>query len=317
MKNFLMLFLLLKPLYLAHTQLNKYDECLTWPVDHVRPTKHLDYFNVSVVLVEFNNFTELNVNCNRIVYDKVVRLRMKAYASSHLLLPTDFNINSLLYMFEFKYQTIVSIRNLKGFLMRKDLDYIENEIVYLQLYDLNFEFFLNETQPITRENCLRENFNDFDFLSSTWSLSMEKGTRYTRPVCPYIFYPSLMKQLVFNQIANSLIFRNKLSFIQLKEKENIDFDTNLNKLATLTLNVAYIDINEELVNKHVFRNIWELNLNGIVLSIEEELFKNLVGIKMISIQSDNFEIFLNKGLKWLNHINENVEVDLEGRKISG
>jgi hypothetical protein len=314
MKIVFLSFLLLIKSYSAQAPPNK-DECLSWSNRHVKPTKHIDYFNVSVVLVEFTNFSDMNVICTKTLYENITRLRLKVAGSSSLLLPTNFNINDLLYMFQFKYQSIVSIRNLRGFLMSPKPDYIENEIFYLGLYDLNFDFFLNETHLVTKENCLRESFRNVNFFSSILVLTMEKGTLYKQPICPYIFYQSQLKEIVFNEISNSLIFRNRLSFISLNEKRNVNI-YYMNKLDSLTLNVAYIDVGEEMVNKYVFRNILQLNLNGIVMSIEETLFRNLIKIKMISIQSDNFAVFLNKGLKWLDCINEDVEVNLERKHIS-
>jgi hypothetical protein len=68
--------------------------------------------------------------------------------------------------------------------------------------------------------------------------------------------------------------------------------------------VAYIDIDEVMLNKYVTRNLVQLDVNGIILSIEARFFANLKEIKEINIKSDNLATFFNKGLKWLDYLNE-------------
>jgi hypothetical protein len=70
-----------------------------------------------------------------------------------------------------------------------------------------------------------------------------------------------------------------------------------------------------MLNKYVFRNLVQFDVNGIVLSIEERFFANLKKIKVVSIQSDNLAIFFNKGLKWLDYLNEGVNANLTRRII--
>ena len=312
--NIFLIFLLYLP-FLVKTQPNE-DKCDIWSKKYVKPTRHLEYFNVSVFLIEFDDFADINsIDCERFLFKNLTRLRLKSKHSNNLL-PTNFNIDSLLYLFQFKYETIVSVRNLKGFLMKSNPSYIENEISLLELYDLNFDFYFSESeQLITGENCLLENFKNLDFLSSTFGLILEKGTLYTRPVCPYVFLGSQLKNVKFNHLANSLIFRNKLSFIGLNDNETRYF--NLTKLVYLSLGVAYMDINEEMVNKYVFRDLVQFDVRGVVMSIEDSFFSNFKLLKLITIQSDNFAIFMNKGLKWLDCINEDVKIRLDENQING
>jgi hypothetical protein len=280
----------------AQTQLND-TSCVDWSNKHVRPTEHLDYFNFSVLVVEFDNFNELNVKCEDLNFKSIIRLQFKSL-TPNLLLPTNISFANLLQAFKLD-ESVVSMHNLKGFLLKKNSKFhFDNEIFLLELNDLKFEFYFNETQQVvTKETCLKEKFKFINFLDTAHSLMTGKGTLYTRPVCPYIFLRSQIKQLIFNQISNSLIFENRLSFIGLNENESVNL--NSSTLTWLSIGVAYIDIDENMLNKYVFRNLVQFDVNGIILSIEERFFMNLKKIKLLSIQSDNLAVFFNKGLKWL------------------
>jgi hypothetical protein len=78
-----------------------------------------------------------------------------------------------------------------------------------------------------------------------------------------------------------------------------------------------MDINEEMVNKYVFRDLVQFDVRGVVMSIEDSFFSNFKLLKLITIQSDNFAIFLNKGLKWLDCINEDVKIRFDENQING
>ena len=294
----LIIFLIIVSLIESST---KDDACLEWSKKHIKPTKHEEYFNVSVILIAFNQLKDLEVNCTSRQYKDIARLRLKSLKRN--LLPTNFSIINLLTLVDFRYETIVSVRNIKGFLMSQNSNFFEDLVYYLQLYDLNFEFYLTDRQRITPSNCIEENFKDFDFFSSTMNLLLSKGSLYSeKPVCPYVFSNSRLKLITFYEIANSLIFRNRLRFERLNATQTGERITT--SITSLSLNIAYISVNEELVNKYVFANLTQLNMIGIILSVQEDLFAHLQKIKMIDIESDNFAVFLHKGLKWLDYLNK-------------
>jgi hypothetical protein len=196
-----------------------------------------------VALVEFAHFDELNVKCVNLKFENLKRLQFKSLASSFL--PTNLSFANLL--LTFKYETTdssVSIRNLKGFLLKRNTNFVFNMEIYyhLELNDLEFDFYFNETQIVTKETCLMEKFKFVNFLDTTYSLMMGKGTLYKRPVCPYIFLRSQIKQVIFNQLANSLIFKNALSFVRLDDNESLNL--NFSSFSWLSIGVAYLHIDE-------------------------------------------------------------------------
>ena len=63
--------------------------------------------------------------------------------------------------------------------------------------------------------------------------------------------------------------------------KNEKFQINNPILISLTLGVAYQEINLKLINKHVFKDIKILILLGIIYNIETNLFQHFIKIKTI------------------------------------
>ena len=176
MKTILFLLILTNSqLFVAWAQQND-TACNDWSKKHVRLTKHLEYFNFSVAIVEFAHFDELNVKCVNLKFENLKRLQFKALASS--LLPTNSSFANLLLTFKFETtDSSVSIRNLKVFLLKRNTNFVFNmEIYHLELNDIEFDFYFNVTQIVTKETCLMEKFKFVNFLDTTYSLMMGKGT---------------------------------------------------------------------------------------------------------------------------------------------
>ncbi len=113
-------------------------------------------------------------------------------------------------------------------------------------------FYQNKTL-ITEENCKRENFdqNMKSFFSDIQHLTILDDVYYNRKLCPYVFMNFELSHLRFMEIANSLIFMNRLEFIDLNETESFDFKTS--SLELLELNMVYEIVSERNLNKYVFR----------------------------------------------------------------
>jgi hypothetical protein len=168
MKKIVFILILINYQLLADTQSSDI-KCLDWSEKHVRPTKHLEYLHFSMVLVDFENFNELKIECENLKFEKIKRLHLKALAP--ILLPTNIKYANL-QTFRFESGVSwVSIRNLKGLLLKKNSKFFyDNEILHLELNVLKFEFYFNETQRVNEETCLKNNFKFINFFDTAYSL---------------------------------------------------------------------------------------------------------------------------------------------------
>jgi hypothetical protein len=203
-------------------------------------------------LVVVENFTEFtNMYCYRPINEYKNVRTLKLFANKRTLIEetvhfknilSAFDISSFLY---FKSEDLstktftIEVQNVKGF--NHDIDHtLPNHPNYqdtymdfftIQFIDINFDFYLNGSL-ITREMCVRENFQDrFDFLWPMRSIRFLHNIFYSKNVCPYVLLNSHVYVLSLFLISNSFIYKNQLEFLDI----DIQHDESLLSLKDLVL----------------------------------------------------------------------------------
>ena len=117
-------------------------------------------------------------------------------------------------------------------------------------FNVNFDFYQNGTL-VTEVNCKRENFdhNMKSFFGDIQHLTLNTDVFYSQNICPYVFMNAKLVELRLLEIVNSLVFTNRIEFLDINETESFDFRTN--SIASLEMNMAYETISLKNVNKHV------------------------------------------------------------------
>jgi len=126
---------------------------------------------------------------------------------------------------------------------------------YIDFVNVNFDFFRNGTR-LTEDICKRENFdaNMESFYGSMQDVTLDDNVFYNSKVCPYVFTNANLFLLVMHQITNSLIFKNRLEFLDIKESNEEDIiDLGTNDLQVYKMIVAYEEISLKNVKKHIFK----------------------------------------------------------------
>jgi hypothetical protein len=180
--------------------------------------------------------------------------------------------------------------------------------------DINFEFFINETILVDKSLCLKNNFNKIDIFQYSHGLNFESRISYpSYKLCPFVFRDLTLVTMSLRCIADSLIFVNKLEFIELDN----DWDLNSTKIEYLILDVSYNTITSKLINIQTFYNVRRITFQGIISQIEVYLFKNLTKLTSIEIVADNLQVFIkSQDLSWLNCINSNINVTIDESNIN-
>ena len=199
----------------------------------------------------------------------------------------------------------VEIHNLKGFNINNNKHLVERNIDSFFVYDSYFDFYLNNTQLITPELCVRSNFENTLFnLGETMAFS---NVFYSKNVCPYVFLNSTFKYITFYQISRSFIFMNQLEFMPINKTE----DLHLPNIQTLTVNVAYEHISSRLINPNIFKDVVVVYLQGYFYDIQEDLFEGFAHLKEIYILADSIEVLFGQGIEWMTHLNRDVNQSLD------
>ena len=297
--------------------------CKKWISTHLKYTSNVLYNNWYQSTICFSSFVELTIQC--VPIESILVDLLVFEPNTPILLPNRLDISYLLNAFKFRQQMpIVMIRHLKGITLEDSKcettpasfrgEEKPNFWTILFLEYSNFDFYLNETTLVTAQYCRREYFSKGNGFKSLWPQIGFKTSFYTSEVCPYVFMESNVRGLIFADISNSLIFKNRLRFMQINETGDESYTLDMSSKLSVELFVAYEEITTSLLNEFVFRRLAILYIKGNVKRIQDDLFKYFKEIRIVQLHLDNFETFFgnnnkNNSLAWLSHLNKNVHFD--------
>ena len=262
--------------------------------------KYLFTKNNITILKNFNNFEELNENCKNEFYFKIKSLEI--LPNMPIVMDNEFNFTKLGFI------NMMNFYNLNGIEISKKNYAFDKLGYYFNIFYSKMDFYINKTL-LKPDDCKESNFKDtYNILLSFYYFYTYYYVKYPKFLCPLVFNNSNLVQIVFYGISNSLINKNLLTFINLNDSNN--YDLNIEKLIDLTLYVKYETITERIINKHVFKNIKELTLYGLVYNFQTDLFKNFNKLKYVDFLFENFRQLFHNGNEWMTYLNKPVVVDL-------
>jgi hypothetical protein len=305
---------------------NQTKECVTWVNNHlyIDSQLHLEIDKTKEIYIKFENFNQLSAtNCSNL---KINTTCLTLNSQSKLLIEYNLNLTDILNIMTFTSKSIfpiISIKNILGFnqyvyethVVEKNLK-LKNYEIYFS--NVNFDFYLNKTL-ITKEMCKFENFGDKQ-INYFWPMInvFFNEVFYGEPICPYVFSNTQLEYMCLNQIANSLIFKNRLQFT------NIDNDlpplTNLNKfgLTILELNIVYEDLSTNILCPHVFKSIKQLRVTGSPYKIQTNLFGLFKQLEYVTLNVDNLKHLFHQetnGIEWISSLNRDLNVNIGDTKL--
>jgi hypothetical protein len=176
----------------------------------------------------------------------------------------------------------------------------------------HFQFYV-KGQLLDGSLCDLNHFSDkSNFLGSIEFLELKKSVKYSTKTCPYGFLNTALQRLFLDQITNSLIYKNRLEFTEIKHPDA--FSLNNLKLNYLILSCTYENITTKLLNKFVFKYLTQLYLTGIISGIETDLFLNFHHLKKLVISTQNMKRLLSQTNKWIKNLNPLININLNDTK---
>jgi len=284
------------------------DPCLVWTEKHLFNNTELHMSSSSTsLLVVFENFEEFNIDCPNVIFNSPI---LKLYAKKKINFENGINVGKIInhISLNLHIETFIIIQNIKGFNVNNERNLTRSQtrsnwmgyVVFLN--DLNFDFYINDSY-ITRDMCNTRNFNEkkFSFFGDLKSIEFNDDIFYRKDTCPFVFTNAQLEELGLSKIANSLIFKNQLEFLDLNETKG--FEMNLKKLRYLGLCVYNEDISSKIINKFIFKHISNLDIIGSVNKIDHSLFCSLIEIELISMNLDDLKSFFLNGIDWTKCLN--------------
>jgi len=244
----------------------------------------------------FNQFNELKFNCN----SPIDMLLWELFPYKKLILNDSLNLTGLKINLNERYLRL-KLYNLKGF----DLEsnpftqmIVLNRADYrisLYLGQSDFNAYLNNSL-IDKANC-KKNLPSKTILTKSHRVSLKYSAKFSTQTCPFIFKNVVIYQLTIEGLSSSYIEVNILGFQNL---------TDIQLYATVfhfEVSLYRVDFNEQLLNKYVFKELFVLDLDGVINSIQSDLFKSFTKLKLLRLRSQNVKrIFARKNewIEWLN-----------------
>ena len=287
-------------------------DCEAWVNNHVILAKDVHYYNKTFPFVKIDTLDDLNIStrCSPLEY-KIENL--KIFAKKNILLNNDLDLSGVLNLFNRSYieNDVVLFQNLNGFNENAyEVNNVELNGVLrvLQIMNVNFDFY-RRGKLVTSENCTSENFGSkTSFFGSLKSLMLTANVLYNHRICPYVFANTNLEQLSLFDITNSLLFKNRLEFLNITDTK--DFDMNIKNLNFLVLTIYFDTLTLTSLNPLTFKTLKALLIFGNLEHIEANLFENFKEMRFIALQSSELINFFHRGTKWLNSINRNLSVNL-------
>jgi hypothetical protein len=292
---------------------NQTDQCRAWIHRHVfeNTELHLQSETFSFIYIQLKNFNELaNINCANIKFPAYFLL---LYADKETLIEDNLNFNEILSMITFPNKTPkIQINNILGFNQYANhaKESFDQKIYEFNLDKVKFDFYLNKTL-ITTELCRHENFygKQIEYFWPMKRVFFNNGVSYSQPVCPYAFLNSRLMQLGLHQITNSLIYKNRLEFLNIDHEIPSNIGLSIHFLWYLEITIRLEELSSKILYPLIFKHITDLIITGSPTQIQTNLFENFTDIAFVAIHFDNLVSILHDGLDWISYLNRGLKID--------
>jgi len=265
---------------------------------------HYDTNTNKTVFSHFHSFDQLKTNCS---YDNVTNF-VEFLPKQRLILDASFAPKQMFTPKQMATLEYLQFLNLKGLDIEQEACVERNankKFIYLFIFSSSFNLYLNDTfldasqcdSHMFSSNRTMRFLNSFDYVKLV-------NVKYPSVICPYVFRESRIMLLIFSDITNSFLFKNRLKFADKN-------DTQIRSLKVLILGFKYETLDETNLNRHLFKYTFFLSLNGVLNRIKPDLFAHFVYLKQFEFQLDNLrEFFHASNNEWMSALNSNVNVNL-------
>jgi hypothetical protein len=279
------------------------ETCLVWMNEHIFISNEIHFEN-SIKFIQINSFDDLQLpSACPSTQDKT--LVLKIFAHENILLENSLDLRGIRSMF--KFVEIILFQNVKGFNQKKIHNAKFLFKTEIDFENIQFDFYKNNTL-LDDKDCIEENFNAklTNFFGSLTKLKLMDNVFYNSKVCPYVFMNTDLEQISFDAITNSLIFKNRLEFLN-SDARNLSL--NINYLILLSLKMAYESLTSKILHPSVYKILRILIINGLIDKIDPDLFESTFkSLRLISFSTQNLKEIFYSGTKWMTNLNKNVRV---------
>ena len=290
---FLKTLLVLVDAYSALTTQNKMCSMKPQPA-----TKYLKQVKTYSILTDFNTFDELVLDCDH--FYNVTEL-VEFLPRRTLIVDKSFRIDKILKQDQLNKIVLLVMLNVRGFAIDT---YVKKIITANMIVSFSTINFYNNGRLIQNETECGENSTNETSYYIAWFFGVSfVQVRYASIICPRVFSNSLARNLVFKDISNSFLDKNRFRFIE----PNAGYSHAMKYLSQLEFGLKYERLDTTIMSRSLFANVKSLKVSGLVNEIETRLFAHFNKLRFIMISIDNLKRFFEKGNEWMAYLNTQVD----------
>ena len=263
--------------------------------------------NELILLLNFDSFSELQFKCSNPLVTSILALK----PNRKLILDDSLNLNGLK-IEPTQVEFAILLSDLTGFNLNKNpfrkIQFTNSRVKHIlwSIKNTNFDFYHNNIS--SNNMCDERFFNDTSWQNpiDCYMLFLGSSTKYSTKTCPLAFRNFKSYILNIDKLSGSFIEKNILSFQNLSDNLLERINTTIYQFE---VNMYHTDLNTKLLNKHIFKRLISLDLDGQITFIQEDLFKSIKTLRYLRLRLQNIKKIFVYNNKWLNHLNNDINVN--------
>jgi hypothetical protein len=143
-----------------------------------------------------------------------------------------------------------------------------------------------------------------------------KDIKYAENISPYLFKNSKVEKLGLYELSETYIRTNRISFENGELKQGSLNGTEVYfPFEYLQIDVYNYNLDERLLNRFLFKNIYSLLISGHLAHIHRDTFRIFKSIRVIIVKQLNIRDFYRRHLRTLYVLNEDVHFNYESKQM--
>lgn len=255
-----------------------------------------------IKIVKFSHFNDINFDHFDLIKNNVYQsdLYFVFIPDQSVMFDRSLKLDRFFFFSQTKLRAFITIIYLKGL----DIDSFDftfglkypKVLVNIVLYVSRFHFYQRDNL-LPEEKCNQRLFSKNTYFATVYSISFSYGVSYSRQTCKLIFKNATIFNIYFYNLKKSLIVTNLLSFVPHTLNKSLDC-----KIGYVYFKTYNVRLDENLVDRQVFKIIRQIQVVGTIDSIEPSLFKGFNYLICIILILSNTRMLFSKGIDWTNYI---------------
>ena len=225
-------------------------------------------------------------------------------------------LNKMNKVSKFRKENEIEFKGIKGFdiNLQTSLNPSNRTLPVFKFLNSRFEFYYNDHLIRSCEDFSNINLTEpksvFQLGTKTRQVFYKfENTRFPNSVCPIFFNNIQSYRMTFIGMIKTFYKSSFLKFASNHKSTELNScvkELNIDK-------IEKIDVDSNLLNENVFKDLSILIINGEINSIEGGVFKPFKYLGNILLDLEYFENLIHKGAKWISSINHDLHVNLSNQ----